>query len=107
MINLDEIQQLHKLWEKRNFGNQPAYRAILGIMEEAGELAHAFLKMEQGIRINENHEENIVDAVGDIVMYIISFCNKMNISLESTIYEVWYEIRQRNWKEYREDGKTK
>src|SRR5688572_17945800 len=44
-------------WGKRNFGEQPAHRFLLGMLEELGELSHAHLKQEQGIRgTNEEHE---------------------------------------------------
>ena len=39
---LSDIQTEQLLWSERNFGNHPAWHPLLGIQEEAGELAHAF-----------------------------------------------------------------
>ncbi len=76
-LDLDEIQREHALWIKKNFPSRPdkSFHPLLGVVEEVGELSHAVLKRDQGIRLNENHGENIKDAVGDIVIYLLDFCN--------------------------------
>jgi NTP pyrophosphatase (non-canonical NTP hydrolase) len=40
-MTLKEMQTAHNEWARRNFGPTPPYRALLGAMEELGELAHA------------------------------------------------------------------
>lgn len=59
MINLDEIQEEQRLWSRDNFGMSPTWQPILGVVEEVGELSHAYLKRSQNIRINESHTENM------------------------------------------------
>jgi hypothetical protein len=50
-FDLRKFQQEQKDWSKRNFPTQNTpYRPLLGVMEEVGELSHAHLKAEQGIR---------------------------------------------------------
>ena len=51
-MQLGEIQKLSVDWSKRNFGDHygTGYRNLLGLSEEVGELCHAQLKGEQGIR---------------------------------------------------------
>lgn len=64
-------------WQLRNF---PAVRAnphwpLMGICEEAGELMHARLKMEQGIRGSpEEWAAKIKDALADISIFTMSAC---------------------------------
>jgi len=95
---LADIQTEQRLWSLRNFGGHPAWHPLLGIQEEAGELAHAFLKRTQGIRKNQNHDAAIRDAVGDIVIYLMDFCSCEGIDLQEAIEGAWDTVRKRNWK---------
>ena len=62
-------------WQNYNFGaSQDNELVLLGICEEAGELCHAHLKMEQGIRGGAaDHEAAMRDAVGDICIYLLNY----------------------------------
>ncbi len=67
-MSLRQMQKEQDEWSKRNFDNKKPYQPILGAAEEVGELAHAYLKMEQGIRGNtDEHTANMKDAVADSV----------------------------------------
>lgn len=67
-------------WQSYNFGEQKERRMVLGICEEAGELCHAHLKLEQGIRGDEKSlKAEARDAIGDICIYamnLLSTCNE-------------------------------
>ena len=105
-INLKKFQQEQKKWSERNFpvtGNHN-YRPLLGAIEELGELAHAHLKAEQGIRINQNHLEAKIDAIGDIVIYLSDYCNKEGLSLHDCIKETWDKVKQRDWNKNKVNG---
>jgi NTP pyrophosphatase (non-canonical NTP hydrolase) len=104
-IMLDELQKEHRKWVEYNFPNQPKYHGLLGLTEEVGELAHAFLKQEQGIR-HQNYKDNMVDAVGDIVIFLTSFCNANHINLGCAVCSTWEKVRTRDWIKYPKDGKT-
>ena len=78
----NKLQKEHKEWSIKNFGEQDIEDYQLGLIEEVGELAHSVLKRKQGIRNNENHDEMIKDAIGDITIYLIGFCNCKNIDIE-------------------------
>ncbi len=97
-----EIKQLQKeqaKWSQRNFGEQPAYRPLLGVGEEVGELNHAHLKMEQGIRGSRaEHIAAAKDAVGDIVIYLADYCTRMGFDLEACVSLAWDEVKERDWK---------
>lgn len=107
MIDIQQIQQEQKAWSERNFGGKhgTGYRPLLGVMEEVGELAHAHLKAEQGIRTNQDHEAARVDAVGDILIYLLDYCNGFNIDMGECLEMTWNEVKQRNWKSNPADGK--
>jgi len=72
-------------WFKENFWiknpKKSLKQQLIGIIEEHGELCHAVLKLEQGIRLNENHEEKIKDAVGDVLIYLVNAFSIMGINL--------------------------
>lgn len=62
-------------WIAHNFPNPTVPNpgeSILGVMEEAGELAHSYLKAAQNIRGDRGkHEEDAKDAVADITIYLL------------------------------------
>ena len=98
-MNLKEIQKEQDEWSKRNFDNKKPYQPILGAAEEVGELAHAFLKMEQGIRgTKEEHHSKMKDAVGDCCIFLMDLCNQMGWDFEAIISETWTEVKKRDWK---------
>ena len=80
-----ELQIKHSEWASRNFPNAVPEDALIGIIEEVGELAHAHLKAKQGIRgTPEQHRLDKMDAIGDIVMYLLHYSTleKMDIPKE-------------------------
>jgi NTP pyrophosphatase (non-canonical NTP hydrolase) len=99
-FSLKEYQERHDKWQKRNFGGKhgSGYRPLLGVVEEVGELSHAHLKSEQGIRNNEDHEANKKDAVADIIIYLSDYCTGQGIDLEKTLKETWDQVLKRDWK---------
>lgn len=100
-FDLLKFQRDQKAWSYRNFGRGKAYRSLLGLVEEVGELAHAHLKGEQRIRGSKN--ENFlkaVDAVGDVIIYLTDYCNRRGLSIEACLDMAWSEVRLRNWKKY-------
>jgi NTP pyrophosphatase (non-canonical NTP hydrolase) len=92
-----------------NFGEeQPAYFALLGALEELGELAHAHLKMEQNIRgSNGQHFANKQDAIADIIIYLADYCWRSGIDLDLIMRQTWDAVKQRDWKRFPENGITK
>lgn len=107
-MNLRIIQLEQKEWALKNFGDKPSWQPLIGVMEELGELCHAYLKREQGIRgTAESHEEEARDAVGDIVIYLLDFCNREHLDLQSVIQDTWAEVKKRNWREDPLNGKEK
>lgn len=104
-MQIEQLQAEVGIWSERNFGKQPAYRRVLGVAEETGELCHAFLKMEQGIRGSEQeHLELAQDAIGDIIIYLCDLCAEMGWDLGEILSETWASVLQRDWVKNSKDG---
>jgi NTP pyrophosphatase (non-canonical NTP hydrolase) len=89
-----------------NFPNSDSVEQLLGVVEEVGELAHAVLKFRQGIRgTSEEHRAETIDAVGDILIYLINFCNYEKIDIAACLAETWDTVRFRDWRAYPKTGK--
>lgn len=63
-----------------------------------GRLAHAHLKKEQGIRKNEDHDANKVEALGELLHLLNSYSFMCGFSLGDVVYDVWSRVKQRDWK---------
>ncbi len=102
---LRAIQADHKEWQERNFGvAKRSHRTLLGMLEELGELSHAHLKTEQGIRVNEDHEAARRDAIGDVFIYMMGYCNDFDLDLTDIISETWAHVMKRDWEKNKSNG---
>ena len=100
-VLLSELQRSHKRWLAHNFPNQKPHDALLGLAEEVGELAHAHLKTEQGIRGYDEvkYRAEAGDAIGDIVIYLASYCNTNRFNLATEVSRAWEQVKKRDWRE--------
>ena len=106
-FDLQTLQAEASVWAAENFPNSKPYQPLLGVLEELGELAHAHLKSEQGIRTSEDHFAGKVDAVGDIIIYLAHYCVLNGIDLHGAVYRTWQEVKKRNWKVDPVKGKSR
>lgn len=104
---LRQLQNEQKEWSDHNFPNRTNYHPLLGAIEELGELAHAHLKDEQKIRTNEDHFNNKVDAVADIIIYLCDYCTLNGIDIQGALEITWERVKQRDWIKYPKNGITK
>ncbi len=79
-VNLAAIQADQIEWSIRNFGQQSPHRPMLGIIEELCELEEAQLG-----DADETTEANVLDAVGDVAIYMLDYCGKRGWSMQ----ELW------------------
>ena len=104
--SLVSLQKETREWSLKNFGNQDPMNCVLGVCEESGELAHAQLKMNQSIRgSEEQHIEEMKDAIGDIVIFLADLCNRNGFNFTQIINQTWRQVKQRDWKSNPETGK--
>ena len=102
-IHLLQIE--HKEWLNHNFPRQQGHDALLGLTEELGELAHAHLKSQQAIRGTlEEHRLAAADAIGDIIIYLASYCNTNGFNLSDCFDTAWNEVEKRDWISYPKNG---
>ncbi len=100
-MSLNILQDQHKKWIEHNFPNATSDMQFKGLVEEVGELAHALLKREQNIRgSQENYNEKIKDAIGDIVIFLSGFCIQEGLDLHKCVFDTWKEVQKRDWIEY-------
>lgn len=81
---LCDLQQQHKEWVDREYPEQTPDIPAAGMVEEAGELLHAVLKLRQLELFGADARytapklrEALVDAIGDCAIYAVSFCNSI------------------------------
>jgi NTP pyrophosphatase (non-canonical NTP hydrolase) len=104
-MQLSTLQYEVGRWALYNFPNAKPYTPLLGIGEEAGELMHAHLKQEQGIRgTYQKHQHAKLDAVGDLLIYLAHYCELNNLDLDAAIETTWAKVKQRDWQINSEDG---
>jgi NTP pyrophosphatase (non-canonical NTP hydrolase) len=104
-MKLETLQHDVGTWSRRNFPNNHPYSPLLGALEELGELAHAHLKLEQGIRgSTTEHVLAKSDAVGDIVIYLADYCERNNIDLDAAVTNAWNMVKLRDWVKFPKDG---
>jgi NTP pyrophosphatase (non-canonical NTP hydrolase) len=97
--------KLHE-WRQRNFPDSSAMQQLLGVVEEVGELAHVVLKREQGIRgmSDLQAQDLILDAVGDIQIFLAGFCSYEDISMEIAYRQTAEEVMKRDWVRFPDTG---
>lgn len=106
MITLKDLQLEVGIWSRRNFPNNLPHHPLLGVSEEVGELCHAHLKQEQGIRGTfGEHQAAKEDAVGDILIYLADYCERNNIVLEDAVETAWNQVKERDWQKNKQQGK--
>ena len=107
---LDDLQLRVGMWARRNFPSDLArlrLRIALGVCEEAGELAHAVLKRDQRFRgTDEEHQAAAMDAVGDVVVYLMNMCDCEGWSLAEIISDTVASVTKRDWVASPRDGVT-
>jgi len=103
-MEINQIQREIKEWADRNFPGFESWKPILGLTEELGELAHAYLKKHQKIRLTENHDEKMRDAVGDIGIFLLNFCNAMGYNFDEILAKTWTEVKERDWIKHRSEN---
>ena len=106
---LDTVQEDLNVWRVRNFGKPNAIHQMLGVVEEVGELSHAKLKFDQGIRGYDSNRciTEMKDAIGDIVIYLMGLCDVYGWSLFDIVKMAAKEVLARDWKKFKNNGVSK
>jgi NTP pyrophosphatase (non-canonical NTP hydrolase) len=101
-MTFQQLQERVCEWSVRNFKDQPSYRPLLGAFEELGELSHAHLKGEQGIRHTPDQIRDMkIDAVADVIIYLADYCAREGIFMQIAVEKTWTKVAQRAWEKNR------
>ena len=108
---LNILQTRLSRWQKKNFKEEDcaAEWMIAGAVEEIGEAAHIILKARQKIRkyqagFDEVAREDLKDAVGDAVIYLMQLCSQTGIMFGGAVFDTADGVLERNWKDKKKDG---
>lgn len=108
MLTFKQLQEEQRPWVEYNFPGREAHYPLLGAQEEIGELSHSHLKMLQRIRgTEEDHLEKAKDAVADCIIFLSDYCTAMGFDLQEIMETTWTEVKQRDWRKYPHNGRTK
>lgn len=97
---LDALQYRVDVWSGNNFGALPDTFHITKLTEEVGEAAHAVVRLfheSQGKKVNPKSEENLKDALGDIMVILMNLANNHGWALGNIIQEVADEVLARDY----------
>lgn len=104
-------EELHD-WRMKNFPECTPEDQFMGMVEEMGEMAHAWLKHKQGIRsyaggATAKEPIAIKDAIADLTIFMMGFCSLMGWDLELIVEATAYnEVMKRDWITYPTNGIT-
>jgi len=108
---LEFLQSEIAKWENYNFPNTTAIEQFMGVVEEVGELSHFLLKDSQGIReaVDKYGEKldvkaHVVDAVGDISIFLINFCSHYDINYADALIRTWELVSKRDFRKFPKNG---
>lgn len=94
-------------WRKHNFPNEDASLKLNLLMEEVGELAKAYCKGTAKIKgTPEYWEQQEKDAVGDVILTLLTYCNLRGINAQDCVDIAWKEISLRDYQKYPATGKA-
>lgn len=97
-VDIRTMQAQVNEWVTRNFDNSEL-SAVVGMVEEVGELCRAVVKMEQGIRgTREEWFAEIRKETGDVFIKLCDIARFYEFDLADAIEERWAKVSQRDWK---------
>jgi NTP pyrophosphatase (non-canonical NTP hydrolase) len=73
-------------------------------MEEVGELSSVYLKRLEKIRPEKATVAKEMDAIGDIVIFLLHLSHMRGFDIEGIIHDVWGEVQKRDWQKYPSTG---
>lgn len=106
------VEEFGELVEKLAEDNIGEYLApqematLLRVQAALGRIAHSNLKAEQNIREDQSHRASEIDAIGDMLIYLIDYCNQRDIDIAAALCDTWSSVRERDWIKFPINGRT-
>ena len=101
---LGKLQAEIRDWRMYNFPDTTPTEQYMGMVEELGELSHTMLKDIQGIRGGGVAEDEMKDAIGDLSIFMINFCDMKGWDYEKVLALTWEQVAGRDWRNNPKDG---
>lgn len=83
MNRWDQMQHEISVWATHNFGSNPVWQPMLGIVEEIGEFFAA--SEARGDYQKLNLRDAWIDALGDQAIYMLNLCDKSGVQFGTDI----------------------
>ena len=89
MIDLCELQRVvYENKVNRGFNVTDVGKEIVLMVEELGELAHAYKNSDKRPAPEINLKDEMVDAVGDLMVYCLGLCEMLGVSSEVVLQTI-------------------
>lgn len=82
----------------RGFNTTDIGKEIILMTEELGELAKAYKKSNKKPAAEIDKREDILDAVGDLMVYCLGLCEMMGVDSKELIYQIIENNKDRTHK---------
>jgi NTP pyrophosphatase (non-canonical NTP hydrolase) len=89
MIDLCELQQeIYNNKVRRGWNVTDIGKEIVLMVEELGELAHAYKNSNKLPASEIDQREEITDAIGDLMVYCLGLCEMMDVNAEEVLTQI-------------------
>ena len=97
MIDLIKLQ--HAIYQNkvdRGFNVSDVGKEIVLMVEELGELAHAYKRSDKKPVPEISEKADMVDAVGDLMVYCLGLCEMLQVNSEQVLHDIVQENTTRS-----------
>ncbi len=96
-MSLNELQkQVYQNKVERGFNITDVGKEIILMTEELGELAKAFKNSDKKIAKEISNKEEMIDAVGDLIIYCLGLCEMFGVESEEVLNKIIENNKNRN-----------
>ena len=89
MIDLHQLQRdIYQNKVNRGFNVTDVGKEIVLMVEELGELAHAYKNSDKLPAPSVSHREEMVDAAGDLMVYCLGLCEMLDVDSEDVLHTI-------------------
>jgi NTP pyrophosphatase (non-canonical NTP hydrolase) len=103
---LHDLQGRIAQWQSQYFPAAEEWELVLGVCEEAGELAQCVLKMKRGIHPERYNAERVKDSIGDVIVFLIGICIQRGWNIAEVLSDTVKEVLERQFDQRRIPGLT-
>lgn len=96
-MDLKSLQrEIHQNKISRGFNTTDVGKEIILMVEELGELARAYKKSNKKPAGEIDRKEEIVDAIGDLMVYCLGLCEMLGVDSQKVLENIVESNKRRN-----------